>query len=208
MGKRVPSHLFFTPTIAFFTSAEDALVAGMNVRHAINRAALPLTGDENYGVSMGIGFGRLLSAGPKDGYFGDEMNTSFSNLTAIYCSLLAIWLFVLSIRVIGLRGNPAFAFIAQGKGDEELLNRAIRAQGNLIEYAPIMLFILFFLEASRIPELAVRILGDGFLLGRLMHGTAMGFMRSNMPLRVGGMILTLLPLLVGAIALFLQSKPF
>ncbi|HAX05449.1 MAG TPA: hypothetical protein DCX77_07195, partial [Acidimicrobiaceae bacterium] len=96
----------------------------------------------------------------------------------------------------------------QGKGDEELLNRAIRAQGNLIEYAPIMLLILFFLEASRIPELAVRILGDGFLLGRLMHGTAMGFMRSNMPLRVGGMILTLLPLLVGAIALFLQSKPY
>ena len=135
------------------------------------------------------------------------MNISFPHLTAIYCSLLAVWLFVLSIRVIGLRGNPAFAFIAQGKGDEELLNRAIRAQGNLIEYAPIMLFILFFLEASGIPELAVRILGDSFLLGRLMHGTAMGFMRSNMPLRVGGTALTLLPLLAGAIALFLHSKP-
>ena len=135
------------------------------------------------------------------------MNISFPHLTAIYCSLLAIWLFVLSIRVIGLRGNPAFAFIAQGKGDEELLNRAIRAQGNLIEYAPIMLFILFFLEASGIPELAVRILGDSFLLGRLMHGAAMGFMRSNMPLRVGGTALTLLPLLAGAIALFLHSIP-
>ena len=126
----------------------------------------------------------------------------------MYCSLLAIWLFVLSIRVIGLRGNPTFAFIAQGKGDEELLNRAIRAQGNLIEYAPIMLFILFFLEASGIPELAVRILGDSFLLGRLMHGIAMGFMRSNMPLRVGGTALTLLPLLAGGIALFLHSKLF
>jgi len=136
------------------------------------------------------------------------MNISFPNLTTIYCSLLAIWLFVLSIRVIGLRGNPAFAFIAQGKGDEELLNRAIRAQGNLIEYAPIMLFILFFLEASGIPELAVRILGDAFLLGRLMHGTAMGFMKSNMPLRVGGTALTLVPLLAGAIALFLYSRPF
>ena len=136
------------------------------------------------------------------------MNISFPNLTAIYCSLLTIWLFVLSVRVIGLRGNPAFAFIAQGKGDKELLNRAIRAQGNLIEYAPIMLFVLFFLEASGIPELAVRILGDGFLLGRLMHGTAMGFMRSNMPLRVGGTALTLLPLLAGAVALFLHSTPF
>ena len=59
---------------AFFATAEDALIAGMKVRDAINHAALPLTGGENFGVSMGIGFGRLLSAGPKDGYFGDEMN--------------------------------------------------------------------------------------------------------------------------------------
>jgi hypothetical protein len=68
--------LFFTPTIAFFTSAEDALIAGMNVRDAINHAALPLTGDEKYGVSMSIGFGRLLSAGAKDGYYRDEMNVA------------------------------------------------------------------------------------------------------------------------------------
>ena len=33
-------------------------------------------------------------------------------VTALYASLLAILLFILSIRVIGLRGNPAFAFIA------------------------------------------------------------------------------------------------
>ena len=59
---------------AFFPSADDALAAAMKIRHAINSAALPLTGDENFGVSMGIGFGRLLSAGSKDGYFGDEMN--------------------------------------------------------------------------------------------------------------------------------------
>lgn len=59
---------------AYFTSAEDALIAGRNVRDAINHAALPLTGDENYGVSMGIGFGTLLSAGAEDGFFGDEMN--------------------------------------------------------------------------------------------------------------------------------------
>ena len=37
-------------------------------------------------------------------------------ITALYASLLAILLFILSIRVIGLRGNPAFAFIAQGQG--------------------------------------------------------------------------------------------
>ena len=48
-------------------------------------------------------------------------------ITALYAGLLTILLFVLSIRVIGLRGNPVFSFIAHGKGDEELLQRAIRA---------------------------------------------------------------------------------
>lgn len=59
---------------AFFGSADAALQAGIEVRSAINGAALPLTGGENFGLSMGIGFGTLLAAGGKDGYFGDEMN--------------------------------------------------------------------------------------------------------------------------------------
>ena len=120
-------------------------------------------------------------------------------ITAFYCSLLAVWLFILSIRVIGLRGNPAFAFIAQGSGDEELLQRAIRAHGNLTEYAPMMLIVLYFLETT-----ALHLLGGSFLIGRLMHGVSMGFMRSSMPLRVGGTALTLFPILGGAVALLMQ----
>ena len=52
-------------------------------------------------------------------------------VTALYASLLAIPLFILSIGVIGLRGNPVFVFIAQVKGDGELLQRVIRAHGSL-----------------------------------------------------------------------------
>lgn len=126
-------------------------------------------------------------------------------VTALYASLLAILLFILSIRVIGLRGNPAFAFIAQGKGDDELLQRAIRAQGNLTEYAPIMLILLFFLETSGAASDKLHALSGAFLLGRLMHGICMGFMRSNMPLRVAGTALTLLPLAAAAAAVLLQA---
>ena len=61
-------------------------------------------------------------------------------ITALYAGLLTILLFVLSIRVIGLRGNPVFSFIAHGKGDEELLQRAIRAHGNFTEYMPCLLY--------------------------------------------------------------------
>ncbi len=122
-------------------------------------------------------------------------------ITALYAGLLAVLLFVLSIRVIGLRGNPAFSFIAYGKGDDELLQRAIRAHGKFTEYVPIMLILLSFLELSDASELKLHMLGGAFLLGRVMHGICMGFMRSNMPLRVGGTALTLFPLVAAAIAL-------
>ena len=125
-------------------------------------------------------------------------------ITALYASLLAILLFILSIRVIGLRGNPAFAFIAQGKGDEELLQRAIRAHGNLTEYLPTMLILLFFLETSGFADTKLHVLAGAFLLGRVMHGICMGFMRSNMLLRIGGTALTLFPLLAAAIDLIAQ----
>ena len=127
-------------------------------------------------------------------------------ITALYAGLLAILLFVLSIRVIGLRGNPAFSFIAHGKGDEELLQRAIRAHGNFTE--PMMLILLAFLEFSDASKLKLHLLGGAFLLGRVMHGICMGFMRSNMPLRVGGTALTLFPLVAAAIALIAEYLAF
>ncbi len=125
-------------------------------------------------------------------------------ITALYSSLLAILFFVLSVRVIALRGNPAFAFMAQGKGDEELLHRAIRAHGNFAEYVPFMLIILYWLEMSGTSPAKLHVLGSAFLLGRIMHGVCMGFMRSNMPLRVGGTVLTLIPFISSAVALLFQ----
>ena len=125
-------------------------------------------------------------------------------ITALYAGLLTILLFVLSIRVIGLRGNPAFSFIAHGKGDEELLQRAIRAHGNFTEYVPMMLILLAFLELSDTSEFKLHLLGGAFSLGRVMHGVCFGFMRSNMLFRVGGTALTLFPLVAAAIALIVQ----
>ena len=125
-------------------------------------------------------------------------------ITALYAGLLTILLFVLSIRVIGLRGNPAFSFIAHGKGDEELLQRAIRAHGNFTEYVPMMLILLAFLELSATSEFKLHLLGGAFSLGRVMHGVCFGFMSSNMLLRVGGTALTLFPLVAAAIALIVQ----
>ena len=125
-------------------------------------------------------------------------------ITALYASLLATWLVFLSFRVIALRGSPVFAFLTITP-DEEMLKRAIRAHGNLSEYAPMMLILLYLLEAGGAEASTLHGLGLSFSIGRLMHGICFGFMRSSMPLRIGGTVLTLTPLLIAAIILGLQA---
>lgn len=126
-------------------------------------------------------------------------------ITATYTSILTLWLVFLSMRVIALRGSPVFAFLNSGKADEETLQRAIRAQGNLTEYAPMMMITLFFLETSDASGLTLHAIGGTFLIGRLMHGICFGFLSSSMPLRIGGTALTLTPLLIGALLLASRS---
>ena len=114
-------------------------------------------------------------------------------ITALYASLLALWFVFLSMRVIALRGNPMFAFLILGASPDEMLQRAVRAHGNLAEYAPIMLILLYLLEtlpAASVTETTLHMLGGTFLLGRLMHGIAFSFMKKNGFLRIGGMSLT------------------
>ena len=125
-------------------------------------------------------------------------------ITALYASLLATWLVFLSFRVIALRGSPVFAFL-KITPDEEMLQRAIRAHGNLSEYAPMMLILLYLLEVGGAEASTLHGLGLSFSIGRLMHGICFGFMRSSMPLRIGGTVLTLTPILIAAIILGLDA---
>jgi uncharacterized membrane protein YecN with MAPEG domain len=122
-------------------------------------------------------------------------------ITALYASLLTLWLVLLSFRVIALRGSPVFGFLNIDTSDDDMLQRAIRAHGNLTEYAPMMLILLYLLEVSGGDTATLHSLGLCFFIGRLMHGICFGFMRSSMPLRIGGTVLTLTPLLVAAVML-------
>lgn len=112
-------------------------------------------------------------------------------VTALYAGLLALWLVVLSFRVIFFRRQGDAA-------DAQRMERAIRAQGNLSEYAPTFLILLLLAEQFATPVLWLHVLGGTFLVGRLMHGTVFAFLAPNVFLRVGGMILTLLALLAAA----------
>jgi uncharacterized membrane protein YecN with MAPEG domain len=61
----------------------------------------------------------------------------------LYAGLLALWLVVLSLRVIQARRA---ARVSLGDGGNRALQRAIRGQANFAEYVPIALLLLLILE--------------------------------------------------------------
>ena len=65
-------------------------------------------------------------------------------ITLIFTTILSVFMLVLAVRVINLRISPATKFMQNNETDisEETLNRAIRGHGNLLEYAPLFLFLM------------------------------------------------------------------
>ena len=64
-------------------------------------------------------------------------------ISTLFTSLLAIWLLILSARVIALRGALFLKFFAFNNFGEKALSRSVRAQANFIEYTPFFLILLF-----------------------------------------------------------------
>lgn len=87
---------------------------------------------------------------------------------------------------------------------EQALTRSVRAQGNLVEYAPMFVILMFIAESGGVSSFSLHYYGGTFLLGRLMHGICMGFMEKSVTLRSGGTVLTILPLLGISVLLLLQ----
>lgn len=115
--------------------------------------------------------------------------------SVLYTALLGMLLVVLSMRVIALRGNPAFKWLRFGFKGEDALSRSIRAHGNLTEYAPLFLLMMFIAENGGVSSHSLHYYGGTFMLGRVLHGICFGFMSENLILRVSGTALTLFPIL-------------
>ena len=89
-------------------------------------------------------------------------------VTPIYAGLLALLFFVLSLRVVKLRGHGA----SLGDGGNPLLLRRIRAHGNFAEYVPFILLMMGVLELSHYSAYLLHALGIALLIARLLHGYA------------------------------------
>jgi len=113
-------------------------------------------------------------------------------VTPIYAGVLAILFFVLSLRVVRLRGHGA----SLGDGGNPLLLRRIRAHGNFAEYVPFILLMMAMLELSHFSSYLLHAIGVVLVVARLLHGYALSFSEKFRFGRFWGTALTFILLFV------------
>ncbi|MGZ8154862.1 MAG: MAPEG family protein [Burkholderiales bacterium] len=123
-------------------------------------------------------------------------------VTPLYAALLGLWLLVLSLRVVQQRRA---ARVSLGDGGNTALQRAIRAQGNFVEYVPLALLMLAILELSHFSIYLLHALGLVLLIARLLHGYALGFTARHRFGRSWGTALTAAVILIEALLCLYQA---
>ena len=107
-------------------------------------------------------------------------------ISVIYAIIAALLIIYLSFEVIKTRRKLR---ISVGDGNNEELQAAQGAQSNAIEYLPIALILLFYLEYNGASNWMIHLGGIALVAGRVIH--ARGLLRSNMRRRVLGMQVTI-----------------
>jgi hypothetical protein len=115
-----------------------------------------------------------------------------------YAGIFALMYFFLTMRVARHRGQMR---IPLGSGGDAERERRIRAHGNFIEYVPLSLILLGFMEAQRSSMYLLHLLCILLLIGRICHAAALSRESAMGRLRRIGMALTGGVLIVAAIAL-------
>ncbi len=113
-------------------------------------------------------------------------------ITTLSACALSLLLIILSLRIINVRRGEK---VSLGSGDNQTLERRIRAQGNLIEYGPMGLILIGLAELQNTNTFLLGTAAAAFVMGRLLHGYALSFTDQAMRPRVTGMMLTLFGLL-------------
>ncbi|NIP17792.1 MAG: glutathione metabolism protein [Xanthomonadales bacterium] len=91
-------------------------------------------------------------------------------VTTIYAAFLGLLLVYLSDQVSRHRKRLG---VSLGDGAQEALQRAVRAQGNFVEYTPFGLLLLLLLETEVTDLWLLHLLGVMLLLGRVLHAYGM-----------------------------------
>lgn len=115
---------------------------------------------------------------------------------APYAGILALLYVGLSYYVTGFRRRHRLPY---GHNEDDAMQRAIRAQGNFVEYAPLGLLLLYLLASVGTHPYVVSGLATALVLGRIAHAYSMLVVepkRGTYKLRVTSMVLTFFTLAI------------
>jgi uncharacterized protein len=115
--------------------------------------------------------------------------------SALYIALLIVMLVVLAFLVINQRRKK---LIGIGDGGDKVAARMIRVHGNFCENAPFAMALLILLPMLGGSSFLIHGVGGFFLLGRMAHAYGLSQAAGSSVGRVGGMVMTLTSLLIGA----------
>ncbi|MGD8482015.1 MAG: MAPEG family protein, partial [Gammaproteobacteria bacterium] len=123
-------------------------------------------------------------------------------ISAFYAGFVGLLLLALSGLVVK---NRLRARVSLGSGDDPQLERAVRAQANLAEYAPLTLLLMAILEVGGAAPWLLHGCGSIFLVSRVLHATGMA--NPGLPLqgRRAGIVGTWLVLLVLSLAAIVMA---
>ncbi|MEO8103021.1 MAG: MAPEG family protein [Betaproteobacteria bacterium] len=122
-------------------------------------------------------------------------------ITALYASLLALLVVMLSVVVIRLRRTLR---VGVGDGGNRDLARAIRVQGNAIEYVPIFLILLAVYELNHGTAAGLHAFGALFFSCRILHAWGLYGSGGASRARVAGIVGTLAALILLSLANLLK----
>lgn len=127
-------------------------------------------------------------------------------ITANYLAILALIYAALALQVIRLRRTNATPF---DDGGNEGLRSAIRAHGNFMEYVPIIVLMIAFLEMSG-ASLRIHLLMGALVLSRLLHPLGMYATPGSLKFVIcrGGSIFLTIGLLVSCVLTILSRLPW
>jgi uncharacterized protein len=127
------------------------------------------------------------------------------SITSVYLAVLALLYTVLAVQVARLRQRDRATF---GDNGSLRLRSAIRAHANFIEYVPIIALMVAMLEMSGLSAIWVHLLMSALLISRLLHPLGMYVSPNTLQFqigRVGGITITLVLLLVCALAILWRA---
>jgi hypothetical protein len=116
----------------------------------------------------------------------------------ITAGIMGLLLLLLSSAVIA--GRVKFK-IGLGDGGNETMRRRMRAQANFVEYVPVALILLMLVETGAIgPGWLPAVLGATLVVARIWHAQGLYSSSGTSAGRFMGTNLTMLVVLVGALA--------